>query len=68
MISLSNQIYLVTFMCLTLDTSFIFTKKNIAKWFFDISNIEIAQCCQKLDVPSQHYRYQKTILQHLIFL
>ena len=23
-----NQIYIVTFMCLTIDTSFIFTKKN----------------------------------------
>ena len=30
----SNHIYLVTIMCLTVDTSFIFTKKNIvAKWF-----------------------------------
>ena len=33
-LSLSNQIYLVTFMCLTVDTSFIFTKKsNVAKWY-----------------------------------
>ena len=46
-----NQIYLVTFMCLTVDTSFIFTKKsNVAKWFVDIFNAEIAQFCQKLDV------------------
>ena len=30
--ALSNQIYLVTFMCLKVDTSFIFTKKsNVAK-------------------------------------
>ena len=30
-------------MCLTVHTSFNFTKKsNIAKWFFDISNAEIA--------------------------
>ena len=28
----SNQIYLVTFMCLTVDTSFIFTKKNQNLW------------------------------------
>ena len=47
----NNQIYLVTFMCLTVDTSFIFTKKsNVAKCFFDIFNTEIAQCRQKLDV------------------
>ena len=50
----SNQIYLVTFTCLTVDTSFIFTKKsNVAKCFFDISNAdaaEIAQCCQNLDI------------------
>ena len=47
----SNQIYLVTFMCLTVDTSFIFTKKsNVAKCFFDICNAEMAQWCQKLDV------------------
>ena len=46
-----NQIYLVTFMCLTVDTSFVFTKKsNVAKWFFDIFNAEIAQCRQKLDI------------------
>ena len=44
----SNQIYLVTFMCLTVDTSFIFTKKSIvAKWFFDICKAEMAQCRQK---------------------
>ena len=31
-------------MCLTLDTSFIFTKKsNVAKGFFDIYNAEMAQ-------------------------
>ena len=47
----SNQIYLMTFMCLTVDTSFIFTKKsNVANCFFDIFNTEIAQCRQKLDV------------------
>ena len=46
-----HQIYLVTFMCLRVDTSFVFTKKsNVAKLFFDIFNVEIAQCCQKLDV------------------
>ena len=46
-----NQIYLVTFMCLTVDTGFIFTKKsNVAKWFFDICNAEIVQCRQNLDV------------------
>ena len=39
----SNQIYLVMFMWLTVDTSFISTKKsNIAKCFFDLSNAEIA--------------------------
>ena len=45
----TNQIYLVTFMCLTVDTSFIFTKKksNVAKCFFDICNAEMAQCRQK---------------------
>ena len=43
-----NQIYLVTFMCLTVDTSFIFTKKsNVAKWFFDICNAVMAQWRQK---------------------
>jgi hypothetical protein len=42
------QIYLVTFMCLTVDTSFIFTKKtNVAKCFFDICNAEMAQWRQK---------------------
>ena len=46
-----NQIYLVTFMCLTVDTNFIFTKKSsVAKWFVDIFNAEIAQCRQKLDI------------------
>ena len=40
----SNQIYLVTFMCLTVDTSFIFTKKSdVAQWFFEIFNAEMAQ-------------------------
>ena len=40
----SNQIYLMMFMCLTVDTSLIFTKKsNFAKWFFDICNLEMAQ-------------------------
>ena len=40
----ANQIYLVTFMCLTVDTSFIFTKRsNVAKMFFDICNTEMAQ-------------------------
>ena len=35
----------------TVDTSFILSKKsNVAKWFFDIFNAEIAQCRQKLDV------------------
>ena len=40
-----NQIYIVTFMCLTVDASFIFTKRksNVAKWFFDICNAEMAQ-------------------------
>ena len=47
----SNQIYFMTLMSLTVDTRFIFTKKsNVAKWFFDISNAEIAQCHQNLDV------------------
>jgi hypothetical protein len=41
--TVSNQIYLVTFMCLTVNTSFIFTKKsNVAKCFFDICNAEMA--------------------------
>jgi hypothetical protein len=47
-VSGGNQIYLVTFMGLTVDTSFIFTKKsNVAKCFFDISNDEMAQWRQK---------------------
>ena len=52
-------------MCLTVDASFIFTKKsNVAKWFFDIFNAEIAQCRQKLDVilgtkVVQFWSYQK---------
>ena len=47
----SNQIYLVTFMCLTVDTSFIFTKKNQNLenvFLIHISNAEIAKCRQKL--------------------
>ena len=44
-----NQIYLVTSMCLTVDTSSIFTKKsNFAKCFFDICNAEMAQCLSSL--------------------
>ena len=32
------------FMCTTVDTSFVFTKKsNVAKYFFDICNAEMAQ-------------------------
>ena len=32
---ISNQIYLVTFICFTVDTSFIFTRKsNVSKYFF----------------------------------
>ena len=38
----SNQIYLVTFMCLTFD--------KLASSFIDISNAEIAQWFQKWDV------------------
>ena len=49
--TVSNQIKVVVFMCTTLGTRLIFTKKsNIGKWFFDICNAVIAQCCQKLDV------------------
>ena len=44
-----NQIYLVKFMCLTVDTRFIFTKKILQNVSFYISNTEIAQCCQQLD-------------------
>ena len=34
-----NQIRVVTFMCTTFGTTFIFTKtSNVAKWFFDICN------------------------------
>ena len=34
-------------MCLTVDTSFTFTKKsNVAKCFFDICNSEMAQCTE----------------------
>ena len=47
-----NQIYIVTFMCLTVDTSFIFTKKNqmlqngffisvMLRWYSGIKNHEI---------------------------
>ena len=44
----SNHICLVTFMCFTVDTSFIFTtKSNVAKCFFDICNAEMAQWHQK---------------------
>ena len=36
-----NQIYLVTFMCRTVDTNFIFTKKSdVTKCFFDICNAD----------------------------
>ena len=48
-ITCSNQIHFVAFMCTTFDTSFIFAK-NVAKCFFDICNAEIAQCGQKLGV------------------
>ena len=44
----SNQIYLVMFMCLTVDTSFMFSKKiKCCKCFFDIGNAEMAQWRQK---------------------
>ena len=47
--SCSNQIYLVTFMGLAVDTSFNFTKiSNITKCFSDISISEIEQCRQKI--------------------
>ena len=47
----SNQIYLVTLRNTQLkQASFLQKKKNVAKWFFDIFNAEIAQCRQKLDV------------------
>ena len=40
----------VAFVCTTLGTRFIFTKKsNTVKGFFDICNAEIAQCRKKLD-------------------
>ena len=49
----SNQIYFVTFMCITVDTSFIFTKKsNVAKCDFDICNAEMAHI-KNLDIQSQ---------------
>ena len=44
-----NQIYLVTFMCLTVDTSFILTKNQIFQNVYLIS-LERARCCQKLDI------------------
>ena len=44
-----NQIYLATLMCLTVDTSFIFTKKsNVEKKKFDICNAEMAQSLSSL--------------------
>ena len=46
-----NQIYLVTLTYGQLtQASFLQKKSNVAKWFFDIFNAEIAQCRQKLDV------------------
>ena len=49
--SFINQIYLVTFMCLKVDTSFIFTKKlTMAKKGFLISLMLKLQCCQKVDI------------------
>ena len=44
----SNLIYFVAFKCTTFGERFIFTKiQNIAKWFFDICNTEMAQWRQK---------------------
>ena len=51
------QIRIVAFMCTTVDTSFIFTKKsNVVKCYFDICNAEMVQWRQKswnLDTQSQ---------------
>ena len=49
-LAVANQIYFETFMCLKVDTSFIFTKNQTLQFFFDISNAEIAQCRQNIDV------------------
>ena len=47
----SNQIQLVTLRPTQLtQASFLQKKSNVAKWFFDIFNTEIAQCRQKFDV------------------
>ena len=48
-----NQIYLVTLRPTQLtQTSFLQKISNVAKWFFDIFNAEIAQFCQKLNIVS----------------
>ena len=46
-----NQIYSVTLRPTQLrQASFLQKKSNVAKWFFDICNAEIAQCRQKICV------------------
>ena len=45
----SNQIRVLAFICTSVDTSFISTKKsNLAKQFFDICNAEMAQSLSSL--------------------
>ena len=62
-----NQIYLVTSMCLTVDTSFILTKKSsVAKCFIDISNAEWHQKSWNLDIQSQ-FSMSKIVWIFLIF-
>ena len=60
----SNQIYLVSFMCLTFDTTFIFTKKsNVRKCFFDICNAEMAQSLSSL----QKSEFLKLIISFFLY-
>ena len=49
--STSNQIYLVTFMCLTIDTSFIFTKN------YTLQNVLLISLNTKKAVPPKIRRH-----------
>ena len=65
-----NQIYLVMFMCLTVDTRFIFTKnQDIAKCLLDVCNTEMQQRRWKswnLDIQRQT-SMSKSVQTFLIF-
>ena len=59
----SNQVLIVEFMCTTVDTSFVFTKKNQALQNVFLISVyaEIAQCSQKLDVILVNKVIQKNV-------